>query len=116
MTPTMSVADTLRFAKTIISDPDMWTQGSFERDGKYCVLGALSVAAIGQPIFDGRRDASTTSYIAAYTALLRAVSKTMALVAKRDGVVGVNDASTHRSVMLWIDRAVKLAEADAKAQ
>lgn len=109
----MSVADTLRFAKTIISDPDKWVKGAFEREGKYCALGALSVAAIGKPIYDGKGD---TNYIRAYMCLLRSVSRAHAFTAKTGGVVGVNDASTHKSVMRWFDRASKLAEADAKAE
>lgn len=88
--------DDLIAARALIDTPEKWTKGSYERDGCYCVAGALRIA-----IFGGLDD--NGPYWDRYRTAKRSLHPS--------DVILFNDASetTHADMMALFDRAIEAA-------
>ena len=108
----MKPSELLIKAKAVIADPKHWTKGQYARDAKgqasapcgpdavcWCSLGALDKVAHEEYTYDARFAA---------TRCLFDVSEKYGY----NGIVDLNDNSSHEIVMKAWDAAIKLAKED----
>ena len=89
----------LREARVLISEEGQWVQGVYERDGRYCAMGALQ--AVGREYWRGVR---------------REAAGELLNVARLHGhhsVESMNDSLTHREVLAMFDTAIGRVELGA---
>lgn len=90
----MDTRDILVGARKILEDPAKWIKGDYERNGCYCLVGALTWSAEEEPALDD------------------AMARLQAEVRKRYGrshsIVMFNDAerTTHADVLSVLDLAI----------
>ncbi len=94
---TLTVAEALRKAKSLIKDPDKWGQGAFFKDGKMCVLGAVF------EVVDHTENGGLLS-------MVTALQQAMHIYTGRGAIADWNDTHTHEQLMLACDRAILIAE------
>jgi hypothetical protein len=97
---TIGVAALLASARELITPPDNWVRGHYQRYNRFCAVGALRYAG---------RGASRPVNARAHDLLLQ--------VARQRGFATVermNDTSPHEAVLSAFDEAIAAAEASAE--
>lgn len=94
----VTIVGILRDAKAFLKNPDNWTKGSYEHNGKCCAVGAVSKFA-SVDVWDKELKAEELLNEAA-----RSLGHTCAIELNDD------PKTTHRKVIQMFNKAIKRAE------
>jgi hypothetical protein len=102
---TLNAADTLRAARRLIADPERWSQGSLDADGRFCAIGALAQV---------RSYSTTTARLwldyAAGQMGKELQDEPLFGPCDPSAAMWINDYVGHAAILECFDRAIRLAE------
>src|SRR6266487_876088 len=96
-------------ARDRIADPSRWLKHGFQNGDRHCLVAALSLAC-GSHSFDNPNETERrlTKFLAKQMPLNRGISKWVAVVRSRSGLMMFNDhrRTRHDDVVTLFDRAI----------
>ena len=106
----MKISDVLIKAKTLIQDPESWTQGVSARDILYEPVPATSRDAVCFCTYGAVARALGLENSTYYHEVARPLKKACAAISGSSMVTEYNDTHTHPEVLALFDKAIELAK------
>ena len=106
----MKISDVLIKAKTLIQDPENWTQGVLARDNLYEPVPATSRNAVCFCTYGAVDRALGLENSIQYHEVTRLLRKVCAAISGSSMVAVYNDTHTHPEVLALFDKAIELAK------
>ena len=112
----MKISDALIIAKTLIQDPENWTQGVSARDNLHEPVPAMSRNAVCFCTYGAVDRALGLENSIDYHKIVGTLKNACAAISGSSVVAEYNDTHTHPEVLALFDKAIELAKESETCQ